>query len=113
MVNVQLSVDDLSGILAVMSALWLLPRMRVRAKPEVADEEELAASPYYVQFRSPDEKHHYLLFRRHSSEIMFGVLVVVFCGDRVATLGFSSGERQIPLIVSLRIGRARRCGPGT
>ena len=35
-----------SGILAVMSALWLLPRMRVRAKPEVADEEELAASPY-------------------------------------------------------------------
>ena len=35
-----------SGILAVMSALWLLPRIRVRAKPEVADEEELAASPY-------------------------------------------------------------------
>ena len=35
-----------SGILAVMSALWLLPRMRVRAKPEDADEEELAASPY-------------------------------------------------------------------
>ena len=35
-----------SGILAVMSALWLVPRMRVRAKPEVADEEELAASPY-------------------------------------------------------------------
>jgi hypothetical protein len=35
-----------TGILAVMSALWLLPRMRVRAKPEVADEEELAASPY-------------------------------------------------------------------
>jgi hypothetical protein len=35
-----------SGILAVMSVLWLLPRMRVRAKPEVADEEELSASPY-------------------------------------------------------------------
>ena len=51
--------------------------------------------------------------RRHSSEIMFGVLVVVFRGDCVATLGFSSGERQIPLIVSLRIGRARRFGPGT
>ena len=51
--------------------------------------------------------------RRHSSEIVFGVLVVVFRGDCVATLGFSSGERQIPLIVSLRIGRARRCGPGT
>jgi hypothetical protein len=35
----------LSGVLAVMAALWLLPRMRVRAKSEVADEEELA-SPY-------------------------------------------------------------------
>lgn len=35
-----------SGILAVMSALWLLPRMRVRAKSEVADEEKLTASPY-------------------------------------------------------------------
>ena len=34
----------LSGVLAVMAALWLLPRMRVRAKPKVADEEELAAS---------------------------------------------------------------------
>jgi hypothetical protein len=36
----------LSGVLAVMAALWLLPRMRVRAKSDVADEEELAASPY-------------------------------------------------------------------
>jgi hypothetical protein len=36
----------LSGVLAVMAALWLLPRMRVRAKSEVADEEELAPSPY-------------------------------------------------------------------
>ena len=35
-----------SGVLALMSALWLLPRMRVRAKPAVADEEELGASPY-------------------------------------------------------------------
>jgi hypothetical protein len=34
----------LSGVLAVMGALWLLPRMRVRATSEVADEE--AASPY-------------------------------------------------------------------
>jgi hypothetical protein len=34
----------LSGVLAVMAALWLLPRMRVRAKAGVADEEELAAS---------------------------------------------------------------------
>ena len=36
----------LSGVLAVMAALWLLPRMmRVRAKSEVTDQEELA-SPY-------------------------------------------------------------------
>ena len=35
-----------SGVLAVTAALWLIPRMRVRAKSEVADEEELAASPY-------------------------------------------------------------------
>ena len=49
--------------------------------------------------------------RRHRPEIMFGVLVVVFRGDCVAALGFRTGERQIPLIVSLRIGRARRCGP--
>ena len=35
-----------SGVLALMSALWLLPRMRVRAKPAVAGEEELGASPY-------------------------------------------------------------------
>ena len=31
----------LGGVLAVTSALWLLPRMRVRAKSEVADEEKL------------------------------------------------------------------------
>jgi hypothetical protein len=36
----------LSGVLAVMAALWLLPRMRVRTKTKVADEEELAASSY-------------------------------------------------------------------
>jgi hypothetical protein len=28
---------------------------------------------------------------------MFGVLVVVLCPDRVADLGFSTGERQIPV----------------
>ena len=37
---------------------------------------------------------------------MFGVLVVVFCPDGVAALDFSLGERQIPLIVSLRIVKA-------
>ncbi len=60
-----------------------------------------------------DQNRLFRSVRRHRSEIMFGVLVVIFCGDCVAVLGFSTGERQIPLIVSLRIGRARRCGPGT
>jgi hypothetical protein len=41
---------------------------------------------------------------------MFGVLVVVLCPDRVADLGFSAGERQIPLIVTLRVLRALRLG---
>jgi hypothetical protein len=36
----------LSGILAIVAAVWFLPRMRVRAKLEVPDEEEFAASPY-------------------------------------------------------------------
>jgi hypothetical protein len=34
---------------------------------------------------------------------MFGVLVVVLCRDRIADLDFGTGERQIPLIVSLRV----------
>ena len=73
----------------------------------------LHSSPVFSQRIEDDTSRLFSSVRRHSSEIMFGVLVVVFCGDCVATLGFSSGERQIPLIVSLRIGRARRCGPGT
>ena len=43
---------------------------------------------------------------------MFGVLVVVLCPDRIADLGFSTGERQIPLIVSLGVLRALRLGAG-
>jgi hypothetical protein len=43
---------------------------------------------------------------------MFGVLVVVFCRDCVAALGFSLGERQIPLIVSSRVVRAVLFGAG-
>ena len=46
----------------------------------------------------------------HRSEIMFGVLVVILCPDRVADLGFSTGERQTPLIVSLRVLGALRLG---
>ena len=43
---------------------------------------------------------------------MFGVLVVVLCADHVADLGFSPGERQIPLIVSLRVLRTLWLGAG-
>ena len=43
---------------------------------------------------------------------MFGVLVVVFCRDCVAALGFSLGERQIPFIVSSRVVSAVMFGAG-
>src|SRR5580692_1330903 len=46
----------------------------------------------------------------HRSEIMFGVLVVVLCRDRIAVLDFGTSERQIPLIASLRALRVRRVG---
>ena len=48
--------------------------------------------------------------RAHRSEIMFGVLVVILCPDHIADLGFSTGERQIPFIVSLRVLGALRLG---
>jgi hypothetical protein len=37
---------------------------------------------------------------------MFSVLIVVFCCDYVAALGFSLGQGEIPLIVSSRVVRA-------
>jgi hypothetical protein len=43
---------------------------------------------------------------------MFGVLVIVFCPDRVSALNFSLGGRQIPFIVSLRVVRAVLFGAG-
>src|ERR1700751_1369370 len=53
--------------------------------------------------------------RGHRLKIVLGVLIVVLCPDRVADLGFGAGERQIPLIVSLRVLRAgaggTRCPP--
>jgi hypothetical protein len=39
---------------------------------------------------------------------MFGVLVVVLCPDRVADQVFNAGERQIPLVISLRVLRVLR-----
>src|SRR3984893_14840909 len=50
--------------------------------------------------------------RGHRSEIMLGVLVVVFCPDYIAGLGLGLGYRAIPLIVSLRVSRAPRFGAG-
>jgi hypothetical protein len=41
---------------------------------------------------------------------MFGVLIIVLCPDCVADLGFSAGERQIPLAVSSRVLRAYGLG---
>jgi hypothetical protein len=67
-------------------------------------------SPLHSSLVYPQRTLASALFRslgRHQSEIVFGVLVVIFRGDCIAALRFSSGERQIPLIVSLRVGRAR------
>ena len=36
--------------------------------------------------------------RVHRSEVMFSVLVVVLCRDRIAILSFSAGKLQISLI---------------
>jgi hypothetical protein len=44
--------------------------------------------------------------RRHQSEIMFGVLVVVLRSNNIAGQDFRLGQRHIPLIASLRIVRA-------
>jgi hypothetical protein len=43
---------------------------------------------------------------------MFGVLVVVLGRDQIAALGFSLGQRQISLIVSLHVIRALRLWAG-
>jgi len=42
---------------------------------------------------------------------MFGVLVIIFGADSIADLGLSTGERQIPLILSLRILSMSWLGP--
>jgi hypothetical protein len=44
--------------------------------------------------------------------MMLGVLVIVLCPNRVANLGFGAGERQISLIVSLRVLRVFPFGAG-
>jgi hypothetical protein len=43
---------------------------------------------------------------RHQPEIMLGVLIIVLGRDPVARLEFSSGQCQVPVIVSSRVVRA-------
>jgi hypothetical protein len=50
--------------------------------------------------------------RRHRSEIMLGVLVVVLSPDYVASLSLSFGQREIALIASLDVLMALRIGAG-
>src|SRR6266581_2128141 len=50
--------------------------------------------------------------RRHRSEIMLGVLVVVLRADDIPRLGLSLGESNIPLIASLRVLGAPLLGTG-
>lgn len=51
----------------------------------------------------------------HRTEIVFGVLEVVFFGDSVAGLGFGASQRQVMFVVSLRVlgrsGMPNRFGP--
>jgi hypothetical protein len=44
----------------------------------------------------------------HRPEIMFGVLVVVLRGDRIAGPGLCLGKREIALVISLRVVRTLR-----
>ena len=46
--------------------------------------------------------------RRHRSEIVLGVLVVILCSNQITCLGFSLGQRQVPLIISLCVLRTLR-----
>jgi hypothetical protein len=50
--------------------------------------------------------------RRHRSEIMLGVLVVVFGPNQVARLGLSLGQREISLIASLCVLRTLQVRTG-
>jgi hypothetical protein len=50
----------LSCVLAVMSALWLLPRRRARAKTEVADEEGTCCVPLHVQLGARCAHHRFV-----------------------------------------------------
>jgi hypothetical protein len=44
--------------------------------------------------------------REHRSEVMLSVLEVVLCGNRIAILSFSAGQRQISLIALFHVLKA-------
>src|SRR6478672_2631989 len=73
--------------------------------------------PDHADYNRPSRQRVLRSFsvRGYRPKIMFGVLIVVLFPDRVADLGFGAGERQIPVIVSLRVLRAgaggTRCPP--
>ena len=48
----------------------------------------------------------------HRSEVMFIVLVVVLCRDRIAILSFGAGQRQISLIALFHVLKALRLSSG-
>ena len=50
--------------------------------------------------------------RVHRSEVMFSVLVVVLCRDRIAILSFSAGKLQISLIALFYVLKAFRLRSG-
>ena len=50
--------------------------------------------------------------RVHRSEVMFRVLVVILCCDRIAILSFSAGQRQISLIGYFHVLKALRLRSG-
>ena len=74
--------------------------------------EPVASAPVFSQRIEDDTFRLFRSVRRHRPEIVFGVLVIVFRGDCVAALGFSSGESEIPFIVSSRVVRPVLFGAG-
>ncbi len=47
----------------------------------------------------------------HGPQIVFGVLIVILCGDQVACHGFGAGEGQVMLIFHARVLRNSRIVP--
>jgi hypothetical protein len=67
---------------------------------------------YWIAFEKVENLLRRFSIRRHRSEIMLGMLVVVLGPDDIARLGLSLGESNIPLIASLRVLGAPLLGTG-